>query len=110
MGRKLITYFAMVLLLCNAVFLLSSLSPAITVASVESDIESSFLMHDEAGSLVKGLDITHPTSVPTSILGYHNLSEVEAKLFSIAQTHPSIAKTFDLGELYPHSNGSTKRT
>jgi len=111
MGRKLITYFAVVLLLCNTVFLLSSLSLAITVASAESDIESSFLMHAEAGALVEGSDISSPAPVaPISILGYHNLSEVDAKLFYIEQTHPSIAKTFDLSELFPHSNGSPKRT
>lgn len=111
MSRKLITYFAVVLLLCNTLLLLSSLSPVISVTSAESDIETSFGKSAEAGSLGEDLDIINPApAAPVSILGYHNLSEVEAKLFSIAQTHPNIAKTFDLSELYPHPNGSPKRT
>jgi len=47
---------------------------------------------------------------PTTILGYHNLSEVETKLFNIAAKHPNIAKVFDLGKLYPGASGSPKRT
>lgn len=47
---------------------------------------------------------------PITILGYHNLSEVEARLHYIAQTYPSIAKVFDLGVLFPHPNGTPKRT
>ncbi|MCK5559548.1 MAG: zinc carboxypeptidase, partial [Thermoplasmata archaeon] len=49
-------------------------------------------------------------AAPSSILGYHNLSEVNAKLNNIAQSHPTIAKVYDLGKLYPWPNGTPKRT
>lgn len=50
------------------------------------------------------------SAAPTSIMGYHNLSEVENKLFNIANSNPSIAKVFDLSKMYPHPNSTPKRT
>jgi len=50
------------------------------------------------------------SSEPASILGYHNLSEVENKLYAIETAYPSIAKVFDLTKLYPYKNGTPKLT
>ncbi|WP_455391416.1 M14 family zinc carboxypeptidase [[Eubacterium] cellulosolvens] len=47
---------------------------------------------------------------PLSIMGYHNLTEVEIKLHRIAQNYPAIAKLYDLGKLYPWPNGTPKQT
>jgi murein tripeptide amidase MpaA len=55
-------------------------------------------------------ETTTNSVAPLSILGYHNLTEVENKLFNIEAKYPNITKVFDLGKLYPHQNGTPKRT
>lgn len=40
--------------------------------------------------------------------GFHSFAEIEAKMRSLAENNSDIAVLYDLGELYPNGDGSTK--
>ncbi len=42
--------------------------------------------------------------------GFHSFPEIVAKMRSAAENHSDIAAMYDLGELYPNGDGSTKTT
>jgi murein tripeptide amidase MpaA len=112
MSRNRNTAFVSLIILA-CLLLVSIFSSGIVIGEDEpsSQFNNQSTAVDKTGSIESSETTSGSTQVaPTSILGYHNLTEVENKLQNIAKTYPSIAKLYNLGNLYPHQNSTPKRT